>query len=68
MNITITETPRGPLDATPPIMVEVDGSKFSDVTRSKGWLIAEIPDDVDGVKEVRGRNVRDLRIRAGIPA
>lgn len=65
-HIEIIETPKGPMDPTPRISVLSDGKEFSEVRRERGWLIAEIPDAAEGMKEVRGRGLRDLRVRAGV--
>ncbi len=66
MNIDIIETPKGPMDQTPKITVMADGKEFSEVRRERGWLVAELPDDLEGVKEIRGKGLRDLRVRAGL--
>lgn len=65
--VQIIETPKGPMDPTPKISVVADGKEFSEVRRERGgWLIADIPDEEAGSREVRGRGIRDLRIRAGV--
>lgn len=64
-NVEIKEFPKGPMDATPTITVIVEGRAFSEVRRERGWLVAELPDDEEGMRVVRGRTLRDLRIRAG---
>lgn len=66
-NVEIVETPKGPMDPNPKISVMADGKEFSEVRRERGWLIADIPDEDEGYREVRGRGLRDLRIRAGVP-
>lgn len=67
MNVEILESPKGPMDATPKISVFADGKEFSEVRRERGgWLIADIPDLEEGSREVRGRGIRDLRVRAGL--
>lgn len=64
MNIEIVESPRGPMDPAPKVLVMADGKQFSEARRERGWLIADIPDEEQGYREIRGKGVRDLRIRA----
>lgn len=65
MSFDIVESHRGPMDPTPRITVMVNDEVFSEVRRERGWLIAEVPDEEDGYREVRGKGIRDLRVRAG---
>lgn len=65
MNIEIIETFKGPLDPAPRVSVMVDGQEFSEARLERGWLIAEIPDEEEGYREIRGKGIRDLRVRAG---
>lgn len=65
MSFDIVESPKGPMDPSPRITVMVGDRVFSEVRRERGWLIAEIPDEEEGSREVRGKGIRDLRVRAG---
>lgn len=64
MRIEIIETPRGPMEPAPKVSVLADGKPYSEAYRQRGWLVAEIPDEEEGSREVRGKDIRDLRIRA----